>query len=102
MFRESLNLILGIIFLLLGLMLIVLLSNKICKIIDNNCIPRIFILIIHLILIASMIIILRQALNKYITNANIMNGILPLAGPIIGATSNYIVPIIKDLIKNLI
>ena len=75
MFRESLNLILGIIFLLLGLMLIVLLSNKICKIIDNNRIPRIFILIIHLILIASMIIILRQALNKYITNANIMNGI---------------------------
>jgi len=48
-----------------------------------------------------MIIFLRKLLNNYITNVNIINGILPLAGPIIGATSNYIVPIIKDLIKNM-
>jgi len=101
MIKDIVDLILGMIFLLLGLMLIVLISNKICKIIDNGHIHRIFILVIHLILIASMIIFLRKLLNKYITNVNIMNGILPLAGTIIGATSNYIVPIIKDLIKNM-
>ncbi len=101
MLRETIDLILGMIFLLLGLMLIVLISNKVCKVIDNGHIHRIFILVIHLILIAGMLVYLRKLLNKYITNVNIMNGILPLAGPIIGATSNYIVPIIKDLIKNL-
>jgi hypothetical protein len=80
-------------------MIIVIISNKACKLIDNENINRIIILIIHLILIAGMLIFLRKILNNYIKNINILNGILPLLGPIIGATSNYIVPIIKDITK---
>lgn len=101
MLKETLELILGVIFLLLSLMLIVLISNKVCKVIDNEHIHRIFILVIHLILIASMIVFLIKIMKHYIVNDNIYKGILVLAGPIIGATSNYIVPIIKDLIKSL-
>jgi hypothetical protein len=90
------DLFLGTIFLLFGLIFVVVISNNICKLIEKFVkLPNIIILIIHLFIIIGLIIIFRTKLNIYILNKDVYTGVLTLSGPIVGATSLYIGPIIK-------
>lgn len=94
--KDIKDLLLGTLLLLFGLMLIVIISNNICKFIEKFVkIPNVIILIIHILLITGLITIFRTKLNMYILNKDIYSGVLTLAGPIVGSTSVYIAPIIK-------
>ena len=97
------DLFLGTILLLFGLMLIVIISNNICKFIEKFVkLPNLIILIIHLFIIIGLITIFRTKLNIYILDKDVYLGVLTLSGSIIGATSVYIVPIIKKYAEKFI
>jgi hypothetical protein len=97
------DLFLGTILLLFGLMLIVIISNNICKFIEKFVkLPNLIILIIHLFIIIGLITIFRTKLNIYILDKDIYSGVLTLSGPIVGATSIYIAPIIKKYAEKFI
>lgn len=89
------ELVLGTIFLLVSLVGCIMLSNFIVQFFGNI---NFILLLIHLMIIVCFVIIIRYTLNKMITNVNICNGILTLAGPIIGLASLFMSPMIKDFV----
>ena len=96
---------LSIIILVLGVVSSCILSNNITKLINyNNKNTNInyLLLLIHFIIIVFFIIIIRYILNYMITDKDVLNSVLTLTGPTIGASSLFYSKILTDFVNKFI
>ncbi len=93
------ELFLGTIILLLGLIIIITISNGLGNFLLQFKIPGIIILLIHLFIIIIGLYDIRSILKKYISNVELFYTIFVLAGPILVATSFYFSPIITNMAR---
>ena len=93
--RDIYELVIGTFFLLISVVGFVMISNVIVQFFGKI---NFILFLIHLMMIVCFVIIIRYALNKMITNVNIYNGILVLMGTMIGATSLFMSPMIKEFV----
>ena len=101
-FKFFQDLIVGNFTFLVTMLLLVIVSNRICKLLENIRIPLMILLFIQLLLIIGFLYILRYYLGKMITDKELFNSILSLAGPIIAVTSLYFSPILKSINNSLL
>jgi len=96
---------LSIIILVVGIVSSCILSNNITKLINyNNKNKNInyLLLLIHLIIIVYFIIIIRYILEYMITDKDVLNAVLTLSGPTIGASSLFYSQILKSFVNKSI
>ncbi len=96
------ELILGSIFTLFGMMFIATIGNGVGKLLTNFKLPELVIVLIHIFIIIGGIYLLRIQIAKIITNKELLNSILTLAGPSFAAASFYFSPYVKNIANSIL
>ncbi len=96
------ELFIGTIILLLGLLIVITISNGIGNFLIKFKVPGIIIILIHLFIIITGLYYIRSVLIKKISNKELFNSVLVLAGPTLAAASFYFSPIIKNTTRTIL
>ena len=95
------DLFIGTIIFLVSLVSAIIISNGICKFLENFKVPLLILLLIHLFIIIGCLYILRYYLAQIIKDKELFNSINMLGGPTLGAVSFYFSPVIKSISQDL-
>ena len=76
------------------------LTNKITARVSAS--KSLWVLLLHMFILVFLLYFIRVLLNVLLFNTNLVNTIFMLTGPIIGATSLYVGPIIKEYTTKIV
>jgi hypothetical protein len=98
-FKE---LFIGTILVLLGMIILISISNGVGIFLSKFKIPIIIVFLIHIFIIIGCLYILRISISKIIIDKEMFNSIFVLVGPIITAASFYFSPFVKKAAKKIL
>lgn len=108
--RNIYEIIIGSVILLFGIGVATIISNNITNFLFFNYLsktplnPIMIILIgfVHIVLLVIFTLVIRYVLLENIKNALIANTILGISGPLMGACSLFLAPVLGNLIKSIV
>ena len=96
------ELFIGTILVLLGMIILISISNGVGNFLSQFNIPIIVVFLIHIFIIIGCLYILRLYLCKIVLDKEMFNSIFVLAGPMITAASFYFSPHVKKSARKML
>lgn len=96
------ELVIGTILVLLGMIILISISNGVGNFLSQFKIPIIIVFLIHIFIIIGCLYILRTSLSKIVLDKEMFNSIFVLAGPMITAASFYFSPFVKKAARKML